>query len=693
MDNADLLKALDSLSPSRVVDDYALRTGFREFFRRGTRLECRELLPDGVWDQDAQTTLHATHVTVREPHQPQDLTPQNCMPGVMADVPPDVPPDDMLQDVPRPVSTQHQDVMPLEVVCPVKEWFQVHYGSQSVDLSTNKQEVLVKVATRLAKSQGQEIPGWSNVPKHLASEDPTTLAKELYHILQDSSSRHKERLYFTTAVATMTPTTNSRGERTITAALNQLSEELKVERSILAKLYTAGQKDLTLMEFAGPAALYYMHIGKSEMEKLNKWDLEALCMFRETKLPDSTKVSRNQDKDVAYILLRDFLALGYTYNTTDSTRLMKLIKKSLGETFLREHFKHNSRVSEASQSPTLYKQVVENQREDALFESATMPTSVGSALTLTTTTTNIMTTGPESGLEDDVLCDIQAMIVLPTIQQDSLRQSSAPEPRYCGEIQAQVPYDSAQQSGITPCSGEANSTRSLLCLDETISVQHRNTRRLNGYSTCEVETHMETGRSEAEAVVLGTSASPFRTRTDPAKRQRTARQQEDQYDGSEPKKALDEMPDAMTVLPTTQDTPDSSRLPAISARKRHHSNTDPDGSIVQIESPQLSSSMVLEHVASNLQECIPPTTISSPDRHNSSSPWRFLSLSHSSPSSSHLRRVHSETGGCDLNMDDGFEAEFLRRSDPQLLRPRSPSPPSAVVNWPTESYGDWSLFQ
>jgi hypothetical protein len=176
-----------------------LLTSFHRFFRRGTWLECCQFVPEDIRPRDIYTQTHnlrtpdpTAHVTIREPLQAQDATPQGVTPQ-------DVTPQDVTPQDVTPQDVTPQDVTPQDVT-PKEGWSEAYFKSQLPGISKHKLALLKRVARHIVKTQQHAIPRRLDAPQNIASKDPTTLAKELYQMLKDPLAFRGNRLFFSNAV-------------------------------------------------------------------------------------------------------------------------------------------------------------------------------------------------------------------------------------------------------------------------------------------------------------------------------------------------------------------------------------------------------------------------------------------------------------------------------------------------------------
>ncbi|RMZ74113.1 hypothetical protein GMOD_00004957 [Pyrenophora seminiperda CCB06] len=409
----DLIQVLELFSPSAVVGDSALRTSFRQFFKKGTCIEYCELLPEDLGAQEVFTCIQSlrappptAHVTAQQLHQPHTATPRDTSEPLSTTPHAATPRDDAtLHDITEPheVATS-----PSKKPNPAAAYFKVRYP----DLKKARIETMTRIAQSTAKA-GK--PHRSSVFKSVSSKDPIAQAKEVYEMGDKSFLCRKTRLYFSNAVdlATLSTTKLARGQNRKDFALNQISKELKVGKKDVLETYNLGSKDLTCMEFGGPASLHYINGAKSDIIRLTDNDVEALCIYRQEKHPDIDRHYRDQDLDIAYELVSDLRVLGFTDTTIakGNTRLTKLIG---------EHVDMESLVLHGVLLPRKHL----NGRQ--VIESAMNSISVSRALVATITMTATTIVGPELEMNIGVPSNITLPGTQAPIQPDQSFQENPP---------------------------------------------------------------------------------------------------------------------------------------------------------------------------------------------------------------------------------------------------------------------------
>ena len=256
----------------------ALRTSFSQFFEKGTCRECCKLLPEKFGAQEVFTCIQSlrpplpnAHVTAQQSHGPHTATPSDVS------EPPDATPQTSTPHIGMPHNdpTPHNTTSQQDTIDPhettnlhdttnatskeldsVATYFKAKYPeSKKIRIQT-----LTRIAQRIVKAEQHVIPNQTGVSTSAISEDPIALAKEVYQMVNKSLSFRKNRLYFSNAVdlAAFSATQLSRGQNSRDSAFSQISKDLNVKRTAVVDAYNAGSKDLTCMEFGGPASLFYI---------------------------------------------------------------------------------------------------------------------------------------------------------------------------------------------------------------------------------------------------------------------------------------------------------------------------------------------------------------------------------------------------------------------------------------------------
>jgi hypothetical protein len=241
-----------------------LQTSFRQFFKKGTCIEYCKLLPEDLGAQEVfsciqtlRAPLLTAYVAAQQLPQPHAATPRDNSEPLHATPHAGTPRDD---------ATPHDATEPHEVAPspskkpnPEAAYFKVRYP----DLKKARIETMTRIAQSTAKA-GK--PHRSSVFKSVSSKDPIAQAKEVYEMVDESFLCRKTRLYFSNAVdlAALSTTELARGQNRKDFALSQISKELDVGKKDVLETYNLGSKDLTCMEFGGPASLHYFNGAKSE---------------------------------------------------------------------------------------------------------------------------------------------------------------------------------------------------------------------------------------------------------------------------------------------------------------------------------------------------------------------------------------------------------------------------------------------
>jgi hypothetical protein len=241
-----------------------LQTSFRQFFEKGTCTEYCKLLPEDFGAQEVFTCIQSLraplltgHVTAQQLRQPHTTTPRDTSEPLNATLHAGTPHDDA---TPPDTTEPHEVVTSLSKKSnPVAAYFKVRYP----DLKTARIETMTRIAQNTAKA-GK--PHRSSVLKSVSSKDPIAQAKEVYSMVDGSFLCRKTRLYFSNAVdlAALSTKQLARGQNRKDFALSQISKESKVGKGDVLETYNLGSKDLTCMEFGGPASLQYINGAKSE---------------------------------------------------------------------------------------------------------------------------------------------------------------------------------------------------------------------------------------------------------------------------------------------------------------------------------------------------------------------------------------------------------------------------------------------
>jgi hypothetical protein len=230
---------------------------FREFFQRGTRLECYELLPEGFRTQSEFTCVQ-NPVTLRRASvgaTPQSHSPRHA-------------PRSHDATEPRKVANTHSiDVAKLQRSSKSsKQYF------KTLDIPKKRKDRLSRVAQRIAKTGIHKGCYGIKTFESSIPRDSFATAKEMYQVLVNTSQKEVATshriyyLYFADAVDRyeLSLSDSSVGRSMKSLALDKLAEDLKATRPEVASMYTMGCKYLTCMETGGPGSLFSIDGAKSE---------------------------------------------------------------------------------------------------------------------------------------------------------------------------------------------------------------------------------------------------------------------------------------------------------------------------------------------------------------------------------------------------------------------------------------------
>ncbi|KAG9186458.1 hypothetical protein G6011_09566 [Alternaria panax] len=355
---------LESYTPSDVIRNPSLLLSFRQFFQRGTRLECRELLPEGFGPPSEFTCVEDP--LVQRQASIGGATPQSLSPPHAC----------FSQEITEPHSVAHKHSTSTAKLQGSPNSLQLYF--ETLSISGNRKNRLYRVAQRIAKTEthGEHYEFRPFEPS--GKKDSFTTAKEMYQILVGSSNItvalpiRVYHVYFADAVDRyeMSLSDSSVGRSMKSLALDKLAKDLKVTRPNVASMYKMGCKYLTCMETGGPGSLLSIDGAKSDIEKFNREDFEILFKYRKHVHPDLEERSRSLDFEIVHNLVCGLRVQGVDDADIvgDRTRLIRMIRQHVdtraflhhGKIVSKKHYgdgnysnigNNNSSHSSPSQSP------------------------------------------------------------------------------------------------------------------------------------------------------------------------------------------------------------------------------------------------------------------------------------------------------------------------------------------------------